>query len=70
MLNFQKLRIFLANTLLELFALHLPVRPDVHQCGEPESGRPVIILDDVGIGIDNHPLAARAFDPEGADAVI
>ena len=52
MLDLLKQRVFLADPLLELVTLRLPVRTDFHQRGEPESGRPVIVLDDVGIGVD------------------
>ena len=70
MLDLLKQRVFFANPLLELLTLRLSVRTDFHQRGEPESGRPVIILDNVGIGVDKRRFARRAFDLECADPIV
>ena len=44
--------------------------PQVHQRGEPEGESPVIVLDDIGIGVDKRRFAPCALDLESADAVV
>jgi hypothetical protein len=69
-LNLQKQRVLLANPLRQLFTKRLPLRTDVNQRDQPEGGRPIVILDDIGIGIGKCRLAPGAFDLECADAVL
>ena len=52
MLNFQKQRVLLANRALELLA-PLAMRADIDQRGEPIARLAVVVLDDVGIDVDD-----------------
>src|SRR6185436_11764242 len=69
-LDLQKQHVFLTNALLEFFTLCPRMRTDFDECCEPEGGRPAIILDHIGIDIDECGFAPRPRDPERADEIL
>jgi hypothetical protein len=52
-LDFGEQDVLLADALLEFLPLFPSERPHLHRRGEPVGGRSVVVLDDVGISIDD-----------------
>src|SRR6185503_8295428 len=70
MLDFEKLRVFFTQLLLQLITLDLTAPTDLHQRGEPEGGRSALIDDDVGIDLNNRLFASCAFYFEHPDNIV